>query len=330
MLKRKCWLRIFGLVLLLFILWKADGLEMVAVLSETNLALVASAVLFNVPQISIKAFRWHCLLRTQGIDYSVLEAILSYFGGIFIGLLTPGRLGEFCRATHLNQDCGVSAGQAVSSVLADRLFDLYALLLVGGIAFFSLAGGLGGAGMVGLILLALLAFFALVLFVTEQVFVRIRSWFGHVGFLERLFASGSWLSELRAGFQQLSLSCLVLALGLTVLAYAVFFCQCYLLAQSLDLSAGFLSVIYAVALGSLMTLLPISVSGLGTREAAIVAYLGTVGVTEERALSFSLLVFVTFYVAGGLMGAVAWWIKPVDIKYLLQRGDTISDSGDQV
>lgn len=68
-----------------------------------------------------------------------------------------------------------------------------------------------------------------------------------------------------------------------------------------------------MALGSLVTLLPISISGLGTREVAIVGYLGTAGMPAEIALGFSLLVFATFYIAGGLMGAVAWWMKPVQL-----------------
>ena len=90
--------------------------------------------------------------------------------------------------------------------------------------------------------------------------------------------------------------------------------RCYLLALALGLKTSFIQISFAVALGSLVTLLPISISGLGTREAAIVAYLGTAGVPAEMALSFSLLVFLTFYVAGGLMGAVAWWVKPIQIK----------------
>jgi uncharacterized membrane protein YbhN (UPF0104 family) len=86
------------------------------------------------------------------------------------------------------------------------------------------------------------------------------------------------------------------------------------LALALHLDAGVVPITFAVALGSLITLLPISISGLGTREAAMIAYLATVGIPAEAALSFSLLVFVTFYVAGGLIGAVAWWIKPVPLN----------------
>jgi hypothetical protein len=101
-----------------------------------------------------------------------------------------------------------------------------------------------------------------------------------------------------------------------VLAYGIFFGQCYLLALALGLPLSYLQVSYTVAIGSLVTLLPISISGLGTREAAIIAYLATAGITGEQALGFSLLVFAAFYVAGGLFGAVAWLIKPAPLAAL--------------
>ncbi len=95
-----------------------------------------------------------------------------------------------------------------------------------------------------------------------------------------------------------------------------------MIAKSIDLDVAFATTSYAVALGSLTALLPISIAGLGTREAAIVAYLGTHDVSSEAALSFSLLVFVTFYLGGGIIGAVAWWLKPLnaDVK---QARDTL-------
>jgi len=93
----------------------------------------------------------------------------------------------------------------------------------------------------------------------------------------------------------------------------------YLLALALGLPIKFVPVSYAIALGSLVTLLPISISGLGTREATIIAYLSTLGISAEAALGFSLLVFATFYLGGGLMGAAAWWLKPVPLTRLRSK-----------
>jgi len=284
--------------------------------------LLGMAILLNVPQISIKAFRWRWLLRAQQTQYGTWPVMLSYFGSIFVGLLTPGRLGEFVKAMHVSQDCDVPMGQAFSSVLADRLFDLYALLVVGGLALLSLTAWRDTNSALGCALLALLLTLPLAVFLHEGAFGRIRTLGSRLGRPGRwLFASQSWLLELRSGLRQLSLPCLLAALGLTVLAYAVFFGQCYLLALALGLKTSFVQISFAVALGSLVTLLPFSISGLGTREVTIVTYLGAAGVPAETALAFSLLVFVTFYLVGGLMGAAAWWLKPVPLERLRKSGE---------
>lgn len=306
----KNWVRLLGIALLAFLLYRVDIGRLGRVLVSVHPGSLALAVLLNLPQICLKTYRWRRLLyHTQGIHYDQGKAILSYFGSIFIGLLTPGRLGEFVKAVHVCQDCGVSLAQAFSSVLADRLFDLYALLLVGGAAMLTLTEG--NTEVLALIVLALLFTLPLVLFLSDTTF----GWLQLAGLRlgHRLFATGSWLQEMRLGLRQLTRLRLLATMGLTVLAHVTFFCQCYLLALALGLRVGFVQVSFAVALGSLVTLLPVSISGLGTREAAIVAYLGTAEVPAEMALGFSLLVFVTFYVTGGLMGAVAWWLKPVPL-----------------
>ncbi len=310
---RRYWLRLLGITLLLFLLSRVNLGEVAQIWRHIRLDWLAAAVALNLPQVGLKAYRWQRLLRAQHIHYPFAQATLSYFGSIFVGLLTPGRVGEFVKAFHISRDCNISLAQGLSSVLLDRLFDLYALFIIGGTALLALAPG--GLGIVSLGGLALLLVLPLALFVNATTF----AWFCKTGIkLGRLggktFSPSSWLWEVHTGIRQLPLREALIAGLLTLMAYSIFFSQCYLLAKALSMPAGFGTISFAVALGSLVTLLPISISGLGTREAAIVAYLGQAGVSEEIAISFSLLVFTTFYVAGGLMGALAWWIKPAPFK----------------
>jgi len=270
---------------------------MLSVIGRASLPLLIVAVFLNIPQIFLKAFRWRWLLHSQNIEYGILPASLSYFGSIFIGLLTPGRIGELVKAAHVSHDCGVPRARAFASVLVDRLFDLYALLILGGTALVSQHTGKDSRDLYAL------AITCAVLTVPLIVFLRFQ-----------LFKPESWISQLRSGLLELKLPAVLGGVALTIFAYAIFFEQCYLLAQSLKLPVTLLQTSYAVALGSLVTLIPISISGLGTREAAIVAYMRTLGIPDAASLGFSLLVFLTFYVAGGLMGAIAWYIKPVEWK----------------
>jgi uncharacterized protein (TIRG00374 family) len=306
-------LRLAGLVLLAALIARLDLGEIREAIRTADASLIALAVVGVIPLILIKTVRWQGLLRAQAIRMAMWPAFLAYFGSLFIGFLTPGRLGEFIKAVHVSRDCDVPLTQAFTSVLADRLFDLYALMVVGSAALLTRA--INGQELIVLVSLVVLMVLPLAVFLNGVTFgwmQRVGLRFGAVG--RRLFDAGGILPEVRAGLRQLTLARFAAAVALTIFAYGVYFGQCYLLARALDLPVGFGPVTFAVALGSLITLVPVSISGLGTREAAMIAYLDSAGVQAEAALSFSLLVFVTFYIAGGLIGALAWWIKPAPLN----------------
>lgn len=309
---RRWGLRGVGLVLLVMLLIQVNYHQVLQVLWGADLWLVADAMALIFPLIWLKTVRWQCILRSQAVLFGTGPALLSYFGSLFIGFLTPGRLGEFVKALHVSRDCNVPSARAFSTVLTDRLFDLYALLLVGGAALLTLPAG--DTQMLAVMVSATVLIAPLILFLNPATFGWLqRRGLKWGGISQKLLMPGGWLTEMRDGMQQLTWNAIVMSIILTALAYLVFFGQCYLLALALNLEVNFIGVSYAVALGSMITLLPLSISGLGTREATMIAYLGTLGVAPEAALGFSLLVFMTFYLGGGLIGAIAWWLKPAPL-----------------
>jgi uncharacterized protein (TIRG00374 family) len=310
--------RSLGIIVLLILVLTLDLEQVYQIIANADILLVVLAILAVIPLILVKTIRWKAILSSQGVQIQLSHAFLAYFASLFIGYLTPGRLGEFVRAMYVSRDCGAPSAKAFSSVLADRLFDLYALLIVGGAALLTLLAHDTGV-LIELVVSSILLALPLFLFLNSTSF----GWLSTVGLRlgslgHRLFAPGSWLHEMRAALRQMTVVVFLVSIVLTAVAYAIFFGQCYLFAVSLGLPANFAQISYAIALGSLVALLPISISGLGTREAVIIARLGLAGVPTTAALGFSLLVFATFYIAGGLMGALAWMIKPVPL------GDSLS------
>ena len=314
---RSNWFRLAGLGLLIFLIWRADIGSLGAALSETNLVLVAIAVALNLPHVFPKVLRWRGLLASHQINYSLIQATLAHFSSLFIGFITPGRLGDFARVLHVSQDCGVSVSRAFSTVFIDRLFDLYAVLIMGAIAFVILGGDDYATTLVQIVVIATVFLSPLLFLVSNPAFslaqnigLRFGSWTG------KLIGPDGWLTGVRDDIRTFTIRSLSVGALLTAVSLAIFLGQAMLLARALDLSASLGEVTFAVTLGSLAALVPISISGLGTREAAIVTYLGTTGTSSETALAFSLLLFLTFYLALGLIGAVAWLIKPMPIKGL--------------
>lgn len=94
---------------------------------------------------------------------------------------------------------------------------------------------------------------------------------------------------------------------LTLLAHSLFFYQCFLIAQAIKLPISFFTLTAIMAMTNLLTLLPISIAGLGTREAALLFLLGPMGIGLEWVLAYSISVLVVTFVITGVMGATAWW-----------------------
>jgi uncharacterized protein (TIRG00374 family) len=311
--KANTWLRLIGIGLLGYLLWKTDTSELLAVLGKVSIPLLLLAVILDIPSVVLKSLRWRSLMRAQDIHYSLWQSILAYYSTIFLGLFTPGRLGEFAKAIYVSADSDVPIGKALSSVLVDRLFDLLLLIMVGCLALFTTTTLNAWQTWLSIALIAVGLVLAWWLYMTDKGF----DWASQLAsrllgrMSRKLLAPESWLIEIRLGLKQLPSQTLLVASIITTLAYLVLFCQCYILALALELPISYLITSYAVALGSLITLLPISISGIGTRDAVIITYLGSLGIPAEGALGFSLLISLMFYTSGGLMGFAAWWLKPL-------------------
>jgi hypothetical protein len=89
--------------------------------------------------------------------------------------------------------------------------------------------------------------------------------------------------------------------GNVVLAYV-------LLAQSLELPVAALSFCWIVPLTLFVTMVPISINGIGLRENAMVLFLGMYGVTGTDAVAYAWLLYVDSLV-GGVVGGVVYALR---------------------
>lgn len=304
----KAALRLIGVALLGWLLARLGLDRVAAILARVDLRLALAAALLLIPQIALKTVRWQQILAAQGIRYPFRLAFSAYLVSLLAGLVTPGRVGEFTKVVSVCKECSVSTGLALSGVLADRVLDLGVVALVGGLGLLRL----GRFSVVWLVISLLLVVFPVYLFLSERGYTHLAQTSARLGrWGAAVFAPDGWVAQMRQGL--LSLRGQVLAMvGLTtILAYGLYFLQAYWLAESMGLRLDFVSISYAVALGGLVSLLPISISGLGTREAVIVTYLGRLGIPAEQAVSLSLLIFSASYIFGSVLGALAWLYHPI-------------------
>jgi uncharacterized membrane protein YbhN (UPF0104 family) len=235
--------------------------------------------------------RWCVLARVHGLGGSQGRFLAYYFIGSFFNLVLPTSVGgDVIRAWYLaRQDPGRRAG-AVLSVLADRANGLAVLVAVACVALWcyplplpawvrATVLGLGAAAALGVLLLPALPWLERRL----PPHPRLRHLVGGAAEYLRHPAALVWATLLSALVQvaNVVLTWLIgLGLGLDVpLAYC-----------------GILSSVVAV-----LTLLPVSVNGMGLREWGTALLLAPLGVGAAEAVALALLTFAA-QVAASLGG----------------------------
>lgn len=303
--KWKAGFSLIGILLFGYILSRIDLETLGRHLVRVNLPILGVTVLLTVPQIYLKALRLKSLLAAQNVVYPSSKAFISYMSSIFWGIVTPGRLGELARVVYLVRDTGVSYGKSILSVFLDRCFDIYVLLLMGYGAIWHFSVLHLRQWQYGLICLLLLLLPFLVGGLSPALnFVarRLRDKFaGSDG------VSSAQSQDILADLNQLKIARMAVPLILTLASYLLLFGQCRLLAMAMDLPISTVEISLIVGASNLISLIPITLFGIGTRDAALIFFFAIAGLTREMAVGYSLLVFANFYLATGIICFVGWF-----------------------
>ncbi len=132
-----------GLGILALLLYHADVEALRAAFRRINIWVVLSLPVFYV-HMFLKTLRWRAFLHGQGVRLPLGPAFGIYMNGTFLGLISPGRVGEVYRAWVLVRNKSASLGLGLASVFVDRMADLIALSILGFFGFlYLLQQGLG-------------------------------------------------------------------------------------------------------------------------------------------------------------------------------------------
>jgi len=116
---------------------KIDFDQLLAALLKVDYLYILLAVICTFISYFLRAFRWHYLLISEkNIPLSSLypATIIGYMANN----LLPARLGEFVRAYILGQREGLKTATVFASLVIDRLFDGFTVLLILLITLFTL------------------------------------------------------------------------------------------------------------------------------------------------------------------------------------------------
>jgi len=299
---------VIGIGIMALILSKIDLSGTFLVFSATKVFYLPFIFFLTVPLILAKTFRWRYLLKMQQIDYGFKASLLTFLAGSYVGVITPGRIGELARVYYLKQERKISVGQSLSSLFMDRILDALILLFFAcsGLLIFSVSRKLT----LLVVALAVLLAFGGTLSLRRKYAQRMLGFLSRFSFFKKLAHHvGSTFDDFYGGIEKMRGWRLTFPLLLSLSAYLIGFFQCYLISVALNISISFSYLVFCVAIASLVSLIPITIAGIGTRDATLIGLFAVLGLEPESAVSFSLTYLFVFNISVAFMGLFAWWKK---------------------
>jgi uncharacterized membrane protein YbhN (UPF0104 family) len=252
----------------------------------------AVAFLMYLASQVISSIRWYFLAHALDFTGPWSIYLKYYFVGMYFNLFLPTSVGGDVLKMHFISRGEPKKLRATYSILADRLFGLTAMLLLGAGAVLIGHGILPHyfehlLCVVGICIIASLLGLPIAYKLLSSIWPEIG---------KRLAVLLVFWEKPKALFAALSLSFILQALGMGAVA---------LLAKDMGLDPPVVFYFAAFPMVAILTILPISFNGIGIREGGFIFFLGLKGISAEKALTLSLS-FFAIQVMASLIGGLAY------------------------
>jgi uncharacterized protein (TIRG00374 family) len=232
------------------------------------------ALLLSLLSLTITAKRWQTLLKTLGYDFQYKESFYLILGALPLALIAPLRAGDAIKAYYLKDK--IPPSKTIGTVVAERIFDILCLTL------FSLIGMIFCkryelASIALIILACIMAIFILSHLVNTFSLPIKNSWNERI---QNLILPLRLLTRHKRAFCFVFFSSLLIWF-ISIVQTLTFF-------YAVRTSAPVLFTMANIPIAIFIGLIPITLGGMGTRDAAIV-FLFSEFATPEKLLGVGIL-----------------------------------------
>ena len=306
---------IIGIVLFIYVLSKVDLNLVKETFLNMNLIPFLAAFALTIPLLFIKTSKWRQLVTPFKVKLGWKEGFSAWLVGFFLGLITPGRVGDLTRAFYLKKKMKI--GTALTTVVIDRILDILVLMVLAGAGLIFILSNFAVSSSAPKIIAAFfLLFIAAVAFFIKKERARkllrpIYNFFVPEKYKKTLKAS---FGDFYEGINVLQKNKLAVAKAaiLSFVAWGIVSVQYYLLAMAMGVNINYFTLFMIMPTVILVEILPISFSGLGTRDATLILFFSFVGLSASAAVALSLTILMFSYIYS-LAGLFIWMRNPIKL-----------------
>jgi uncharacterized protein (TIRG00374 family) len=301
----------FAAALLSVLFWQSDPRQVIQALTGASpLPLLAAVALVGLDR-ALMAWRWFALLKPlERVHLPPFGTILRiFFVSTFVGTFLPASIGGDAVRAHSLSRVGLPTADAVASVFLDRMLGVFSILLltiVGLLSVRDLASDLAVG--LGILLTSVACLLTGVVLFSAKAERALEAWLSTVSWRRGREAMGQLVSAIRRYGTHHGALGVVLAASIGVQLLRTL--QAYYLGVALGIGQSPVTFLAFIPVILLVMLLPITVNGLGTSQAAFIWLFSRVGTAQADAFALSIL-FVALGTVGNLPGAFLYAATPV-------------------
>lgn len=308
--KIKKYLPIIGIIIFIYILFRLNLSEIFREISNAKINLILIAVLLLFVYFTNETLKWFSIARMQMMQISFIEALKINIMCHFYGFLTPAKLGTVIRAEYLRKYNNNKLGKGISNYILDKILDMTSLVLFALVFSFVFKKILPSS------YLYYFFFMLIILVASLLVFIDQRRSKAILRIFYRKLIPEKDKRKVREGFYSFYQDMpkkryFILFSALNLLNWAVLYLSVFFIGLSLGVNAPFTYFLAILPIATLVGQIPVTINGLGTREAASIALFGLFGIGAEKIFSMSL---ISLFISGVIPAIIGGLLTLKNIK----------------
>lgn len=284
------------ILIYIFLVFYFDLQQISKALEEINLFYFFLSIGIWGLALIIRILRWHLLFQNVSKKILFRHNVLYYLSGLSM-VFSPARVGEIIRLPYIKRDYEIPVSKSFTVVIVERYHDVLAVIIIIGIALFFI-----DIPKIVLIIPPIVVI-TLILAITKKNFcIKLSNKLHKIKFIRKFLPDMNESMETLFSFFHTKIFIKTIMTSLVV--YLLDAISFFYLLKSIHVDLDFMLVTAIVHGSVLISSLSMVPAGIGVWEGGFIAMLVNSGISNEVAISASLLSRIVFTGAFSIIGLI--------------------------
>ncbi|MDY6787396.1 MAG: lysylphosphatidylglycerol synthase transmembrane domain-containing protein [candidate division WOR-3 bacterium] len=296
--------------ILAFIFWKLDIGKSIAIIRQSDLLMLFWAFTALIIEVIIIAYRWHQLLHAYGFDISFINTARIYMIAFFFNNFLPSMVGmDVVRGIYAARE-KKNIPDIISTIFIERWVGFLGIIIYLSIVPFFFIAHIDLKYVLIVSITGITASLAVIISIwNERVFNLFTQLFSKI----TIFNLGEKINNLYSSMKTIKdhTGIFIWNLFLSVLIQISFIIANYFIVIAQNIEITIPQLLVYIPLIAIISLIPLTINGIGLREWAYITLFGTTA--KEEAFSLSITFFILFTLVS-LIGGILFIFDKKEIK----------------